>query len=264
MPPRTRDPDRVRELVKRIKPVGDIDDWAKVLVYGTNGSGKTRFAASAPKVLIIDVVERGTRSAANLYPKARRLEVENWNEVGDIYWFLKSGKHPFESVAIDTITGLNTLAMSFVLDEAEERDPSREKRMPDKRTYGRAGELMKGMLTAFRNLPMHVILTAQERSITEEDSGIIIEYTPDLPAGSRGTALGCVGIVGHLQPKQGVVRVNGKRVKKWVDEMFVGPSELYRTKNRAFPHLSDLVRNPTMSQVITAWQASDDEPKETE
>lgn len=247
----------MREVAKRIRPVGEIDDHAKILVYGKNGSGKTRLAASAPKVLIIDVTERGTRSAAKVYPKARRFEAQSWNDVGDMYWLLKSGKLPFESVAIDTITALQALAMNFVLDEAEERDPSREKRMPDKRTYGRAGMLISSMLTAFRDLPMHVILTAQERSITEDDSGLIIEYTPDLPASSRGTALGCVGIVGHLSPKEKIVRVNGKRVKKWVDQMFVGPSELYRTKNRAYPNLPDLVLNPTMDQVIEAWQAKE-------
>lgn len=254
MAARTKPPsEEVKALAKRIRSVDEVSPYVKVLVYGANGTGKTRFAASAPNCLIVDINEEGTRSAVGT--GSRVLEVRNWKDVGDAYWYLKSGKHKYESVAIDTITGMQELAMSFVLGEAEDRDPTREKSMPDKRSYGRAGQLVKGMLLAYRNLPMHVIFTAQERNIRDDDTGETVDTTVDLPAGSRGTAMGSVGVLGNLTTKEVRVKKHGKSTKRWMDHLLVGPHEVIRTKDRT-NGLGHVVRNPTVPIVIKAWEAS--------
>lgn len=256
MAERTRPPNSaLAKVARRVKSVDDIKPYVKVLAYGHNGSGKTRLCASAPKVLIIDINEEGTRSAAGSGTGAKYLEANTWKDVGDFYWYLKSGKHPYKTVALDTVTAMQNMAMSFVLGEAEERDPTRERSMPDKRSYGRAGELVKGMLLAYRNLPMHVIFTAQERTIKDEDTEEITDVTVDLPAGSRGVAMGCVGILGRMQPRQvrSVNRTTRKKTKKWVDTMVVGPHELIHTKDRTY-NLAPVVVNPTMPMFIEAWQ----------
>jgi len=210
---RTRPDDaEIEALVKGIRSVDQVSPYCKVLVYGLNGSGKTRLAASAPKCLILDINEQGTRSAAGKGTGAKYRTISNWNQIGAMYWYLKSGNHPYKSVALDTLTAMQEMAMAFVLGEAEERDPTRERSMPDKRSYGRAGQLMKGMMLAYRNLPMHVIFTAQERSIRDEDTEEIVDITVDLPAGSRSTAMGCVGILGRMAPQEITVRgKDGKR-----------------------------------------------------
>lgn len=243
----------MREVAARISSVDDVTPHVKVLVYGENGSGKTRFAATAPRCLIIDITEQGTRSATG--SGARKIEVDTWDDVGHLYWLLASGKTKFESVALDTITGLQGLAMAKVLDDAEARDPARESRMPDKRTYGRAGELMRGMLFAFRNLPMHVIFTAQERQIKDDDTGEIIMLAPDLPASSRGAATSAVSILGYMKPKGVAVRNKAGKIKrKWVDEMMLAPNEDYASLKDRTHQLGPVFRNPNMPAVITAWQ----------
>lgn len=243
---RTRDMEGIRDIASRIISVDKMDPYAKVMVYGPHGSGKTRFIASAPKPLIIDVEERGTRSARG--SGAKTVVISKWEEVGHAYWLLKSGKHPFESVGIDTVDALFHLAMDFVLDEAEERDPTREKRMPDQRSYGRANNLIRGMILAFRNLNMHVIFAAHSRAITDEDTKEVTSVTVNLPAGSRSSVMDSVGILGYMQPK--LARVNGK--KQWVDELIVGPDRLYDTKDRTNALGPRLLR-PTMDKVIQAW-----------
>lgn len=243
---------RVAAIKKRIHSVDQHSPFAKCLVFGVNGIGKTRFAASSPKAVIVDINEEGTRSAKG--SGARVFEADTWGDIGDIYWYLKAGKHPFESVSLDTLTAMQNMAMSFVLGEAEDRDPTRERSMPDKRSYGRAGELMKGMMLAYRNLPMHVVFTAQERTIRDEDTDEIIDVTVDLPAGSRGTAMGCVGVLGRMTTKE--VRARNKKTrkvtKKWVDHLQVGPHEIIRTKDRTGV-LPPVLRNPTMGDIIDAW-----------
>lgn len=259
MPPRTRDTDAMRDVARRITSVDDFSPYAKVLVFGPNGAGKTRFAASAPRVLIVDVNEEGTRSAVG--SGARKIEVHTWDEVADVYWLLKSGKTKFESVALDGITSLQNLAMSKVLGEAEVRDPRREKTSPDKRSYGRCAELMKGMLYAYRGLPMHVIFTALPRVIQDPETDEVTDITVDLPAGSRGTAMGCVSVMGYMERTQVKVRRDGRLRRAWADRLTVGPHEVITTKDRT-NLLGDTMINPKMSDVIKAWLDATPEEEE--
>lgn len=243
-------------IKRKIVSVDDADPWVNILAYGRNGSGKTRFAASAPDVLIVDVNEEGTRSAKG--SGAKKYPVDKWGDVGDIYWYLKTGNHPYKSVALDTITAMNAMALKFCLGEAEDRDPNREVGMPDRRTYGRAGELMRTQLLAFRNLQMHVIFLAQERVIKDEDTDEPVLHTPDLPAGSRGTAMGSVSYIGRLYSQEVKVRKKGTKevITRWEDRMLVGPHEEYDTKDRTNSlGINGIIRRPTIPLVIAANNA---------
>jgi len=221
--------------------VDKLDPWVKILVYGDNGTGKTRFAASAPKVLIIDVREKGTRSTVG--SRAHKREVSTFDEINLAYWYLKSGDHPYKTVAIDTVTMLHAAAMDKVMEEAEDRDPAREKKQPSQPIYGRAGKLVEAMCFAFRNLPMHVVFLAQERRVKDDD-GSVTEITADLPEGCRAALCDIVGITGNARRR----KVNGK----WVDELFTGDSRLYKT-DECTNELKPITRNPTMPYIIRAW-----------
>src|SRR4051794_5880326 len=110
---------RAGRVAKRIKSVDEANKYVKILVFGRNKKGKTRFASTARKVLIIDIDEEGTRSAAG--SGADVLEVNTFDEVAHIYWWLKAGNHGYSAVAIDTVTALQNSALRKVLGEAEDR-----------------------------------------------------------------------------------------------------------------------------------------------
>lgn len=242
---------RGERVAKRIKSVDEANKYVKILVYGRNKKGKTRFAATAPKVLIIDIDEEGTRSAAG--SGADVLEVATFDDVAHIYWWLKAGNHDYEAVAIDTITALASAAMRKVLGESEDRDPTREVAMPDRRTYGRANQLVKGLLLDFRNLSMHVIFLAQERTQKDDDDEEATTFhTVDLSPGTRTTALGCVGIIGRIYLRE-TPQKNLKSKTKWEARMLVGPHEDYDSGNR-IEGLPNIIRNPTMPKIIKAWR----------
>lgn len=245
---RTRPPSaEINDLKKKIRKPGEAAH-PKVLVFGRNGTGKTRFAATAPKVLIVDLNEEGDRSIKGR-TNARVLPVRRWEDIANVYWYLKGGKHPFQSVALDTVTGLHELAMEFVLEEAEERDPTRERAMPTKKDWNRSGQLTKSIMSAFRNLPMIVIFTAQERVIRDEDTNEILEIVPSLPAGARGTATDIVGIVGRMRPKQ----VKEGKKRKWVDYLITGKSEQMLANKDRTNQLPEQWQKPDMPTIIEAW-----------
>jgi hypothetical protein len=149
--------------------------------------------------------------------------------------------------------------MNKVLDEKGEGNPAQERSMPSQRLYGRSGKLCGGMFTAFRNLPMHVIFLAQERSVSldYDDENSATQITADLPAGARRVATSSVGVMGRLTKTQ--VRLRDKETKKvtkkWITQLHVGDSEALKTKDRTY-QLGETVRNPTMPKIITAWQST--------
>lgn len=253
--------DGIKQFAAGIQDVDEVDDPVKILIYARNGVGKTRFAATAPDVLIIDIHQRGTRSTRGSGAKVRRIST--WEDVGYAYWYLRAAKHGYKTVAIDTITDMQNVCLRYVLGEAEERDPNRESSSPDKRAYGRAGKLMEAQLLAFRNLPMHVIFLAQERVITDDDTGEPLLHTPDLPNSSRGVAMGSVGVIGRLYQREVKTKAKGRTKSKWETRLLVGPHEEYDTKDRT-GGLGTVVRNPTMSTIISAWDARPDADEEEE
>lgn len=247
---RTKD-QAIAAVEKRIVPVEEAEPHVKILVYGRHGSGKTRFAATAPNCLIVDINEHGTRSAR--HSGAKVFPVKRWEDLTHVYWYLRAGQHEYESVALDTITACQHLCMAHVLGEAEDRDPNREPNMPDRRAWGKLSELMKPLLLNYRNLPLNVIFTAQERIVGDEDSGEAQVHCPDLSPGSRGTAMGAVDIIGRMYQKEmrKVDRKSKKEVSVWESRMLVGPHEEFETKDRTGV-LGRVVRQPTVPHVIEA------------
>jgi hypothetical protein len=227
-----------------------------MLIYGKNGKGKTRFVATAPEVLILDVNERGVRSAR--HSGAHVLYVSRWEDLIYAYWYLRRGEHKFKSVAIDTLTMAQQLCMDQVLKEGVDRDPNRDPKMPAMRDWGKVTESMKSMVLNFRNLPMHVLFTAQERSV-ENEEGHVEEVTVDMSRGNRGIALGAVEIIGRIYQRK--ARVAGKNRKRettrWETRMLVGPHEIAVTKDRTGA-LGPVLREPTVPQIMAAAELEEE------
>lgn len=240
------------DIESRIVDVDQANPYLNILVFGRNGKGKTRFCASAENALIVDINEKGTLSARD--SGAKVFEVKTWADIDEVYWYLKRGNHDFEAVGIDTLTALTALCMKHVLKEEHDRDLTRDPMMPDKRAWGKVGKLMEQQIYRFRNLPMHTIFTAQERTVGDAEEGEDVYTTASLPASVRTSALGAVGIIGRTYKKK-VVKRNKKTKKKsvkWEFRMLIGDHEDYETKDRIYSGLGSIVANPTVPLFVEA------------
>lgn len=240
---------QIAAIKKRIVPVSDAEPFAKVLLYGRNGQGKTRIACTAPKPLVLDMNEKGTKSVRK-YPEVEVLHCKKFADVVFAYWMLKEGDHPYESVVLDTLTGMQGLCIKQILKEGEDRDPTKDPKVMSQREWGKLAELMKEQVLNFRNLPMHVVYTAQQRIIDDPDTEAR-EIVPDLSPGSRGPATAAVEIIGHVYQKEvrGVNKKTKREVSKWETRLLVGPHEEYITKDRTGA-LPRIMRNPTIPMMI--------------
>lgn len=238
----------IAAVKKRIVPVSEAEPHIKVLVYGRNGMGKTRFAATAPKPLLIDISEKGTKSIRT-YKGVEVYPARTWKEVVWAYWFLKAGGHDYESVILDTLTGMQNVCMVQVLKESGDRDPTKDPKTASMRDWGKLAQLMKEQLLNFRNLPLHVVFTAQERTYDNEEEERV-ERVPDLSPGSRATATACVDIIGRMYRKEKRWAAKGGREKKvWETRMLVGPHDDYITKDRTGV-LGRIVVDPTIPDIL--------------
>lgn len=256
MAKRTRARDATKEVEAKIFDISEASPYVRLLVYGKNGKGKTRLAASFPKALIIDVNEEGTRSARE-FKGTKVYPVRRWEDISAIYWYLQKGDHPFESVAVDTLTALGDMAVRRALKENFDRDPNKDPKQPKIQDWNKSKQLMEGIILQFRNLPMHVIFTAQERTVGDPEEGEEIMHVPRLQTAVQGIAMGAVGIVGRLYQKEVKIKTKrGKRKTRWITCMLVGPHEEYESKDRTAGSgvLGRIAVNPTGAMIIKSWE----------
>ncbi len=242
----------------RIVPVGEMSDWLSVAVYGRSGTGKTTFAGTAPKpLLILDVNDRGTISVKD-QPETYVLPIEKWEDFEEAYWYLKSGNHNFKSVAIDTLTQLQDLAVRQVVG-GESSDTA-----ISQRAWGAVSALMKTWILNFRDLPAYKIFICQDR-ITASDDGndtdpemITPEVGPALSPSVARTLNAAVDVIGQTFIQE---RLTTVKTKKGVEKpkvvveycMRVGPHARYLTKiRRAKPgtKLPPIVVDPTFDKIL--------------
>lgn len=238
---------------KAITKPADIVRKPKLLIYSRNKKGKTTFCASAgvDKTLIVDP-EHGTDEMKSTNPNV--WKISRWEELDDIYNYLRYSKHPYEWVALDGLTKINNMSLKYVMRLQEEKSLDRIPGMVQQRDYGKAGELMKDLMTRFHSLDMGVVFTAQERqdepgdSEEDDDSEETASvFIPDLPKGVRSYANSIVDVIGRLY----VVRVERGETQVAERRLWIGESVKYDTGYRSDFTLPDYIRNPSITKVVT-------------
>lgn len=234
---------------KHITRPSETKRFPKMLIYARNKKGKTTFGLSAgvDRTLVLDP-EKGTDEMRKSDPQ--RWPIERWEDIDDAFNFLKYGNHTYQWVVVDGLTKFSNMALKYVMKLQEEKSLDRIPGMVQQRDYGKAGELMKDMLTRFHNLDMGVIFTAQERMEdgfdSEEDDeaeGGTTVFIPDMPKGVRGYANSIVDVIGRLY----VVKLEDGRAER---RLWIGEALKYDTGYRSDYKLPDFVPNPTIPKIV--------------
>lgn len=260
---------------KRITRPSETARKPRVLVYGRNKKGKTRFCSTAPDVLIVDP-EDGTKEEQRIDPDT--WPVTEWGDLDDVYGALKSGLkspktgNPYRWVALDGMTRFASIALDYVSNQQAEKDITRKPGQIDQRTYGTANKMIEAMLHNFHSLrDVGVILTAQERMVeivNMEDMGDDEDatpagymYVPDLPKGSRAPLNQIVDVIGRIYVVRGdftkKVKRNGEVIEKEVKSqrrLWIGPHEMYDTGYRSGYELPEFLKEPTVPSVVRAMR----------
>jgi len=234
---------------QRISRPSEQKRYPRFLVYSRNKKGKTTFSISGgvDKTLVLDP-EHGTDEMKKKNPHV--WHVERWEDLDDAYNFLRYGTHDYQWVSVDGLTKFSNMSLKYVMKLQEERSLDRIPGMVQQRDYGKAGELMKDLLTRFHNLPMGVIFTAQERMLESDDSeedeeaeGGSAMFVPDLPKGVRGYANSIVDVIGRLY----IVKTEDGKAER---RLWLGESLKYDTGYRSDFELPDYLRAPSIPRLV--------------
>lgn len=246
------------EIAKRkIHRPSQIKRLPKLHIYARNKKGKTTFGLSAgiPNTLVLDP-EHGTDAMKSKDPNVWGIDV--WEDIDEAYNYLRLGHHPYEWVVVDGLTRLSQMSLKYTMRLQEEKSIDRIPGQVQQRDYGKAGEVMKTMLTNFQNLPMGVVFTSQERMQdsfdSEEDEEMEssdAEFVPDLPKGVRGYVNSIVDVIGRLYVVK-IDKTDGTKMSQ--RRMWLGETVKYDTGYRSDYVLPDMVKLPTIPKILSLME----------
>jgi len=225
-----------------------------ILIYGPSGVGKTRLAASADdvpamrKVLFLDI-EGGTFSIEQAHPKVEIARITTWGQIQDVYndLFDQDGAG-YGTAVIDSSTESQRYSMDSVMESAYRRDQSLDRDIPMQRHWGISIEHMRRMIRAFRDLPMHTIITALAKEETDSLNRRYIK--PSMPGKLASEIAGFMDIVLYMYMKE-----DDEEPGTMSRVVATRAGELYTAKDRS-DRLPAYMVNPTMKQIYDLVIAS--------
>lgn len=146
----------------------------KILVYGQAGAGKTTLITTLPNPIILSA-EGGLLSIRDA--DLPFIEIGNMGDLKEAYSWLMQNSKDYSSVAIDSISEIAEVVLNF--EKKQAKDP--------RQAYGAMQEQMTDLIRAFRDLPMHVLMTAKLEKMQDEMGRIL--YAPSMPGNKTGQQL---------------------------------------------------------------------------
>lgn len=218
-------------IMSRISKPEVQSTYLKVLIYSEPGVGKTTFAGTAPKPLIIDV-ERGARvlQGKNDIDVLEYVSIEQVEKLIDYAVAGNAAFDKYETFVFDSLSELQRRDIDAQLIKS-----SKTVGAPVYKAtwdhYGESTQRLRSLMSRFRDLNKNIIVTAQARADKEEATGIM-QMRPDLTPKLSSTITGLFDVVGYYR-----IDSKGERILQ------VQPSKTVVAKTRV--NLPKEINNPT-------------------
>lgn len=234
MEKKTKKPSKRSSLEDRFVDLLDLDTPTIITLYGRPGTGKTTIACTGPKpLLLIDVKDKGTDSGKreDLEPgDITVFELENFDEIYEVYDYIQDNPERFKSVAIDHMTALQDFCYQKVMDEEGKSKMSQG-------MYGTAGSYLKEVINLYKGLTdlgITPIFNCQDRMESGDGEGedqLLPEVGPSLMPSVARTLCAASRVIGHTYQFENVEKLDGAKVRRNIEfRLRLGPNPYYITK----------------------------------
>ena len=150
----------------QLKSTGELGNQGlKVLVYGQAGCGKTTLSKTLPTPVVLSA-EGGLLSLKD--DNIPYLEIKSMTDLHEAYEWVSKSKD-YESVVLDSISEIAEVVLSH------EKKINKDGRA----AYGEMDVQLSEIIRAFRDLNMHVLMTAKLEKQQDEMGRML--YLPSLP-----------------------------------------------------------------------------------
>ena len=145
--------------------------FVKMLLFGVAGVGKTVFASTAPKPLILDA-EGGLLSIAD--KDIDYIPIKLWSDIEEVFMEIVGGKISNDTIIIDSLTEVSKKSMDAILGGVVNGNTTvSEKVIPSQHDWMQNIEEVRRLVRAFRDLPKHIIMTCLCRDEKNEITGSV-------------------------------------------------------------------------------------------
>jgi len=164
-------------MTVELKKISDLEfSYAKILVFGESGSGKTYFASTyiPEKTLFVNVkAESGMMTLRALGVEMDVLEVDTYADMKNVIQWVKTNGQKYDLIYIDSLS---------------QWQKNLEKEIPESNNrfakWNTIKDYTREIVDAFKALPFHVVFTCEIKKDKDEDAGTIT-YNPSLLGSSR-------------------------------------------------------------------------------
>ena len=158
----------------QLKSTGELGNQGlKVLVYGQAGCGKTTLSKTLPTPVVLSA-EGGLLSLKD--DNIPYLEIKSMTDLHEAYEWVSKSKD-YESVVLDSISEIAEVVLSH------EKKINKDGRA----AYGEMDVQLSEIIRAFRDLNMHVLMTAKLEKQQDEMGRML--YFPSLPGNKTAQKL---------------------------------------------------------------------------
>jgi hypothetical protein len=118
-----------------VVPVAQHGHGINFFLYSDNGVGKTPLIGTGERTLILDA-DQGAVSAASFGSKARKKSIDSWDDLEEVYEYLRHEKHPYNWVWLDSVSTAQAIGLEDIMTDVVAARPHRKVYHPDKGEYG--------------------------------------------------------------------------------------------------------------------------------
>lgn len=254
--------------------------YLKILFYGDYGVGKTYLAGTAADVpsmgdVLMINAESGDLtldSEEHNFNSIDSVRVTDFKQVSKAYEFLKAHAHlwakedfeglknlqekvtgtkpakkedlrHYRTVIVDSLSEVEQFCMNQLLGISDITRLDEETQSAEFKEYKQNHSMMLRMVRNFRDLPMHVIMTAA-RTFSQDELKRMM-FSPQLTGKLSGQVQGFMDVVGYLTT--GAAQEDGTIPRR----LFVQPTGKFAAKCRFSRFKAPYFDNPTMKGVIS-------------
>jgi hypothetical protein len=172
----------------------------RLVAYGEPGAGKTTLALTFPRPFIIDT-DAGLISGAIQGFEATVYEPTGWRDLEALYFWAKERRDKFDTIVIDSITSLQRLLLDEIVDQTGDiKTPDKPvmQFIPEQGMYLANQRQIARVLTEFRRLDKHMVVTAGVRQRLTQEGVPIGKRSPEVSPGLLTIVNHWSSIVGEL------------------------------------------------------------------